>query len=123
MSQFEEILDPGDTLDDDDILFKIDNINKSFSYNLISQNLSNSILNSNENPSEKVESRKRVRFTEDTIFYNEHNICLSIIDHEYVKEVGHTMYTIKVNIAYYIFLLLLFFIIIFSYYSKEMNGK
>ena len=40
MSQFEEILDPGDVADEDDLLFKIDNINKSFSHSLISQNFS-----------------------------------------------------------------------------------
>ena len=94
MSQFEEIGDPGDVVEDDELLFRIDNINKSFSYTMAEQNM----INSNNYPidEEKV-NKKRVRFAPETIFYNEHNICLSIINHEYNKDVGHTVYTIKVR--------------------------
>jgi len=39
--------------------------------------------------------KKKVSFSADTYFSDEYNIAASILSHEYLKEAGHTVYTIK----------------------------
>jgi hypothetical protein len=40
--------------------------------------------------------KKSVTFSPDTYFSDEYNIFVSITNHGYLKEAGHTSYTIKV---------------------------
>jgi len=72
-------------------------------------------------------NKKKVSFSADTYFSDEYNISASILSHAYLKEAGHTVYTIKVSEQNYIFIARGYFIdsdlIVFHRcYLEEMNG-
>ena len=56
------------------------------------------VNNSNESKQYSPTTKKKsVTFSPDTYFSDEYNIFVSISNHGYLKEAGHTIYTIKVS--------------------------
>lgn len=43
--------------------------------------------------------KKKVTFSPDTYFSDEYNVFVNITNHDYIKEAGHTIYTIKVPLS------------------------
>ena len=55
-------------------------------------------INSSSNKKSSPTKKKSVTFSPDTYFSDEYTIFVNIANHGYLKDAGHTIYTIKVSI-------------------------